>query len=108
MACTPSERALIARLAAYESWARTTDPAARTAAARKAQLDRFEREVDPDGTLPPAERARRAEARRKSYYTRLALKSAQARRKAKTFAAEADEADAALTGLDGVADSGVA
>lgn len=85
----PSTRALIARLAAYESWARTTDPAARTAAARKAQLDRFEREVDPDGTLPPAERARRAEARRKAYFTRLALKSAQARRKSSKSGAAA-------------------
>lgn len=70
-----------ARLAAHSSWANTADPAARTAPARKAALDRFEREVDPDGTLPPADRARRAEHARKAYFTRLALASAKARRK---------------------------
>jgi hypothetical protein len=50
-----------------------------TAPARAAFLDRFEREVDPDGLLPAAERARRAEHARKAYFTRLALKSAKAR-----------------------------
>ncbi len=77
----PVSRSLIAQIAAHESWARTPDRAARTANARKAQLDRFEREVDPDGILPPAERALRAASARKAYYLRLALKSAQARRK---------------------------
>ena len=38
-------------------------------------------EVDPDRTLRSAERARRAEHAKKAYFTRLALKSAQARRK---------------------------
>jgi hypothetical protein len=75
-----NERALIGRLAAYERWAQTSDRAAATAAARKAFADRFERQVDPDGVLPPAERARRAESARKAYFSRLALKSAQARR----------------------------
>ncbi|MCB1006990.1 MAG: hypothetical protein KDB35_22595 [Acidimicrobiales bacterium] len=51
-----------------------------TAKARSAFLDRFEREVDPDGVLAPAERARRAHHARKAYFTRLAFKSAQARR----------------------------
>ncbi len=45
-------------------------------------LDCFERQVDPDGSLSPAERARRAGLARKAYFTRLALRSAQARRKA--------------------------
>ena len=76
-----ADRSLIARLAAHESWARTADPSARTEPARRALLDRFEREVDPDGVLPPAERARRAGHARKAYFTRLALRSAQARRK---------------------------
>lgn len=80
-ALTPAERSLRARMAAHESWARTADPAARTAAARAAALDRFEKQVDPDGSLPFAERARRAEHARKAYFTRLALKSAQSRRK---------------------------
>ena len=37
--------------------------------------------VDPEGVLPEAERIRRAEHARKAYFTRLALKSAQARRR---------------------------
>ena len=41
----------------------------------------FEREVDPHNSLPVAERVRRAENARKAYFQRLALKSAQARRR---------------------------
>ncbi len=78
---SPEERALIARIAAHTMWAKNTDPTARTAPARRAALDRFEREVDPDGVLPPAERARRAEHAKKAFFTQLALKSAQARRR---------------------------
>lgn len=76
---TPAQRTLRARLAAHTSWANTADPSARTAPARAASLARFERDVDPDGTLEPCERARRAEHARKAHFTRLALKSAQAR-----------------------------
>lgn len=75
------ERRLRAQIAAHESWARTDDRAARTAPARAALMARFEREVDPDGVLPIAERVRRAESRRMAYFKRLALKSAQARRR---------------------------
>ncbi len=75
---TPSRRSLHARLAAHSKWA-STDAIEGTAPARRAFLDRFEREVDPDGTLPPAERARRAEHARRAYFTRLALASAKAR-----------------------------
>jgi hypothetical protein len=57
-----------------------------TAPARAAFLDRFEREVDPECTLPPAERVRRAEHARAAYFIRLALKSAQSRRKRHTDA----------------------
>lgn len=85
MPATPSERALSARLAAHAKWAKT-DPVQGTAAARKAALDRFEREVDPMGVLDPGERARRAEHARKAYFTKLALKSAQARRRGGTAA----------------------
>jgi hypothetical protein len=81
-----ADRSLIARLAAHESWARTTNPSARTEPARRALLDRFERQVDPDGLLSPAERARRAGHARKAYFTRLALRSAQARRKTPSVA----------------------
>jgi hypothetical protein len=68
-------------MAAHMSWANTPDPAARTAPARQAFRDQFEREVDPEGVLNPADRARRAEHARKAYFIRLALLSAQARRK---------------------------
>jgi hypothetical protein len=78
MAATkPEGRILRARLAAYSQHAqgRTNTSAARAALERK-----FELEVDPDGLLSGPERTRRAEFARKAYYTRLALKSAQARR----------------------------
>lgn len=77
----PADRVLIARIGGYQSWANTTDRSARSAPGRQTFLDRFEREVDPDGTLPPGERAQRGEAARKAYFARLALKSAQSRRR---------------------------
>ena len=77
---TPSERSLHARLAAYELHSKY-DSRELTAKARATFLSRFEDEVDPDRQLPEAERIRRAEAKRRAYFTRLALKSAQARRK---------------------------
>lgn len=76
---TPGQRSLRARLAAHTSWANTADRAARTAAARKAADERFARQVDPDGTLPPQERAERAENARRAYFTALALRSTRAR-----------------------------
>lgn len=74
------ERTQISRLAAHEKWAKT-DSVEGTAAARAAFLDQFEHQVDPDRVLDPNERARRASHARKAYFTRLALRSAQARRK---------------------------
>ncbi len=79
MSLNPSERVLRARLSAYTMHAKY-DPRETTAAARAAFLDRFAQQVDPGGTLPQDERTRRAEAARKAYFTRLALKSAQVRR----------------------------
>lgn len=78
---TDNDRVLQARIAAHTSWAQTEDRAARTAKARQALASKFEREVDPDGVLPPEERARRAENARKAHYTRMARRSAQARRR---------------------------
>ena len=77
---TPSERVLRARIGGHSKWAKTSDRTAATATARQAFLNRFEKQVDPDGVLDPAERARRAESARKAHFTRLALRSAQARR----------------------------
>lgn len=68
------------RIAAYESWARTTDRTARTQAGRDGLLARFEREVDPDGVMDPVTRAKAVEAKRSAHYLRLAQKSAEVRR----------------------------
>lgn len=78
---TPGERSLRASIASHHKWA-NTDAVEGTKAARAAFLDRFDREVDPEGVLPPAERARRAKHARSAHFKALALKSAQARRKA--------------------------
>jgi hypothetical protein len=97
----PAERALIARAAAYDRWAHTSDRSAATAPGRRAALERFEREVDPDGTLDPAERAVRAEYAKKAYFTKLALKSARSRRRATELTADAEAAELELSELDG-------
>jgi hypothetical protein len=74
-----SERSLRARVAAHTLHA-SHDSRDLTAAGRRAFLDRFEREVDPERVLAPDERARRAAHARKAHMTRLALRSAEARR----------------------------
>jgi len=78
---TPPERSLRGQIAAHDSWARTEDRTARTAKARQALEDKFLSQVDPNGLLPPAERAKRAENARQAHYKRMALKSVQARRR---------------------------
>jgi hypothetical protein len=75
---TPGERSLRAQIGAFALHA-THDPHETTAAARAAFLQRFEREVDPEGKLPAAERARRAEYARRAHMAKLALRSARAR-----------------------------
>lgn len=67
------------RIAAEVSWSRTYDRAGRTRAARQKFLERFEHEVDPDGTLPPEERRRRAEHAKRAYMLRLAKRATKAR-----------------------------
>lgn len=69
-----------ARLAAHVLHA-NVDSREHTEPARRAFMARFEDQVDPDRVLSPAERARRAEHAKRAYFTRLALKSAQARRR---------------------------
>lgn len=72
---------LISTLGNHVRWAQTDDRTGATAPAREAFRDRFIREArERFGDLPGPELARRAESLRKAYYTRLALKSAQARR----------------------------
>lgn len=80
MPLTPKQKSLRGRIAAHSSWAQTENRSARTAPARAALLDKFDKQVDPDGTLLPAERAKRAENARRAYFAGLAFKSAKARR----------------------------
>ena len=74
-----NERALAARIGAFSLHSQR-DSREITKPARAAFLSRFEKEVDPDGTLPPQERQRRAAAAKKAYFTKLALRSVKARR----------------------------
>lgn len=99
MPAPPSERTLAGRIGAHESWAHTPDRAARTAPGRAAFAAKFERLADPDGTLPPRERAIRAEHLRKAHFHRLALASARARRRSRELISEADRAESALAEL---------
>ncbi|MGH3484739.1 MAG: hypothetical protein ACRDPQ_16090 [Nocardioidaceae bacterium] len=64
---------LLASIAAHESWAKTTDRTTRTAPARAAHDAKFLEQAGGDPV--------RAEHLRKAHYKRLALKSAQARRR---------------------------
>lgn len=79
---TAAERKLIAQKAIASRWAKTPAEERRKAAekATAAFLSTFEKAVDPEGILPPAERAFRADHARKAHFSGLALKSAQARR----------------------------
>jgi len=73
------ERSLRGRIGAYRLHA-THDSRQTSAPGRLAFLASFELLVDPDGLLPPAERARRAAHARSAHFTRLAYLSARARR----------------------------
>ena len=86
-----SERHLRAQIAAHESWANTLDRSARTAPARAAQDRKFLDAADGDPL--------RAEHLRQAHFKRLALRSAQVRRKIK----ETAEAETAASGDGGVA-----
>lgn len=90
MPLSTSERTLASRAGAHQSWANTPNRTARTAPARAAAMQRFEDQVDPDRSLAPAERAKRAESARRAYFADLARRSARARRLRR-------EADAELT-----------
>ena len=77
---SPQEASLRGKIGAYRLHA-THDSREITAPARRAFLARFDRDLDQEGTLPPPERALRAAMAKRAYFTRLALKSAQARRR---------------------------
>ena len=83
-------RSQIGRIGAHQSWANTVDRSARTAPARAALDAKF---LDEAGGDPE-----RAAHLRKAHFARLALKSAQARRKARELIEVADDAEAELRG----------
>ena len=74
----PQRAALLGRIGAHVTHSKN-DPRETTARARATFLGSFEQQVDPDGVLPPEERARRAEHARKAHFARLALLSVEAR-----------------------------
>jgi hypothetical protein len=76
------DNSLISTLGNHLRWAAVDDRGAATKPARDEFNDRFLREArERFGDLPPDELAYRAEHLCKAYFTRLALKSAQARRR---------------------------
>lgn len=79
----PVIRRQVASIGGLTRWA-FEDPSAQAERAKRNIEERFLREVDPDGVLEPDERARRATRLKSAYFKRLALKSAQARRRAST------------------------
>jgi hypothetical protein len=87
------ERRLAAQIGAHISWANTLDRPARTAPARAGLEAKFLAEANGDAV--------RAFHLRKAYYTKLALKSAQSRRRAKGLCDEAGAAEAELAALGG-------
>jgi len=74
-----TQRSLRGRIGAFRLHA-THDSRQTSARGRAAFLASFERLVDPDGSLPPDERARRAAHARSAHFARLAYLSARARR----------------------------
>ena len=94
----PAERFMTATIAANTRWAHEPDRTAATSPARAAFNKRFEDEVDPDRTMTPTERGRRAESARKAYFMRLALKSARSRRKVRETTDAAAEAELDVLG----------
>lgn len=86
-------RSLSASIAAHTSWANTEDRSARTAPARRALDEKF---LEAAGGDP-----KRAEHLRKAHFQRLALKSAQSRRRAREATEAARAAEAELEALGG-------
>jgi hypothetical protein len=84
-------RQLIGEIGGHISWANTEDRTACTAPARAAFDQRFLDQADGDPV--------RAAHLRKAHFLKLALKSAQSRRKAKKLTEVAEAADAELRAL---------
>mgnify|MGYP001038748856 CR=1 FL=1 len=73
-----TNRSTIGKIGAYALHAQGKT---NTGPATEAAMARFEKQVDPDGTLCPEERAKRAAHAKRLHYMQLGLKSGIARRK---------------------------
>lgn len=82
-----ADRRSRARIAALTRWSREEDRTAATAPARRGLDARFAREIDPQGKLTPQELAVRVAAARRAHFLKLALRSAQVRRRRSAGAA---------------------
>jgi hypothetical protein len=87
------------RIGGLTAWARN-EPERLVGPAHAGFRRRFERLVDPDGTLDPMERTRRADRARRAHMLTLAAKSAEVRARRKA----AGEAPADADGHDHPAD----
>lgn len=88
---SPSDRSLIASIGAHQSWANTENRAARTSPARAALDAKFLEQASGDPV--------RAEHLRKAHFARMALKSAQSRRRSRELGEVAAVAEAELSSL---------
>lgn len=91
---TTAERRLVASIAAHTSWAKTQNRTARTAPARAALDAKFLEQAGGDPI--------RAAHLRKAWFARLALKSAQSRRKARELTSAAEAAETELSEAGGL------
>ena len=88
--------------------AATHEPKEYTAAARRVFAESFEHQVDPEGVLPPEERARRALAAKKAHMASLAYRSAvvRAERQAERASRSRPKAVPARQAPEGAGDAG--
>ena len=78
MPTTQAQRAQAGKIGGLTTASRH-DPKVYTAKARRTFLESFAQEADPDGTLTPDERDRRADALKRRRMAELALRSSQVR-----------------------------
>ncbi|MGO9382580.1 MAG: hypothetical protein ACLP4W_10925 [Mycobacterium sp.] len=83
---SPAQLSERARIAANTRWAKEPDRLAATAPGRRAMLEVLECQVDPEGILPPTERAKRAENARKAQLARARLKASRKRQETAALA----------------------
>lgn len=93
LSLSPAERRLAAQTGAHQSWANTENRPARTAPARAALDAKFLAQAGGDPV--------RAAHLRKAHFYRLALKSAQSRRRSRELTEQAEAAETELAELTG-------